>query len=308
MTRKVDKDYSLDKDSAVTIGKFESIHLGHQLLINEVINRAKTLNLVSLAVTFGPYPYKLFYDKSYKPLFSSKEREYIFNQYKLDYVLEYKFDSEFASTSPEGFCEILYSKLRAKVLIIGEGYRFGKDRAGTAKLLLETANEYQAEVIILPHITDEESKIGTSVIRGLLDGKKPEEAAKLLGFPFFIIGGVKQGHKLGRKLGFPTVNIEVAEDMYLPPDGVYASFTHINEIKYKSVTNIGIRPTVTDKPNTRTVESFLIGYEGDLYGATLKTDFISYIRPEIKFKDITELKNQIAKDVDRTKINLQFFI
>jgi riboflavin kinase/FMN adenylyltransferase len=296
---RVDRHFTLPGECVLTVGKFESLHLGHKWLIHYVMDTARERNMASAAVTFEPNPRTFLSGSAYKPLFSAKERAHIWSGLGVDHVVTYPFDHAFSEILPEDFCDMLYGNLKGRVLVVGEGYRFGHNRAGDLDVLQKKAKEYGAEINVLPHRETEDGKIGTRAIRGFLEARRPDLAAKLLGFPFFIIGQVGHGKKLGRILGFPTVNIGVSADRFLPPDGVYATVTSVNGKTYKSVTNIGVKPTVSaGGQGERTVESFLIGYDGvSLYGDELKTDFLQFIRNEIKFNDIGVLRNQIEKDV-----------
>jgi riboflavin kinase/FMN adenylyltransferase len=267
----------------------------------QLLDRVRALSveygLEAVAVTFSCHPYGVLGGAEYRPLFSEAERAYLWEKLFDGRVYTYPFDRRFAEMPAEDFCGILFNDLNAKALVVGDGFRFGFGRAGTVETLRQRASECGAEVHVLPHYVTEGGKVGTRVIRSLLDERKPEGAARLLGFPFFILGAVTQGNKIGRRLGYPTVNIEYAPERYLPPDGVYATRTVLNGVAYKSVTNIGIKPTVSTDATERTVESFLIGFNGEVYGQTLKTEFLQFIRPERKFTDIEALKDQIEKDV-----------
>ena len=304
MTRVSGKAAAPDKDCAITIGKFESIHTGHKYLIEETRRRALSRGLSSAVATFDPHPRKVLSDPGYKPLFTREERALLLRGADIDYLLELPFDRDFAAIAPEDFCGILFGRLRGRVLVVGENYRFGRDRAGTPETLKRAAGAYDAEVVVLPHHITEvpgassRQKVSTSDIRGLIGRHMLEEAGSLLGFYFFVLGAVEHGRKIGRTLGFPTVNIKPEPDKFLPPNGVYATRTNHNGRVYKSVTNIGVRPTVGGGYlGERLIESFLLGFEGDLYGETLLTEFISFIRPERRFGDITSLREQIRQDI-----------
>jgi riboflavin kinase/FMN adenylyltransferase len=299
--------FFLSADTVLTVGKFESFHRGHRALINEITQTARERKLASGVVTFWPHPRCYFNESTYKPLFTGEERRHIASGLGLDYWLEYPFDEAFISLSPESFCHILFAELKAKMLVVGEGYRFGYKRAGDVELLNEMAKQYGAEVMAIPKQVyggELNKSVNTSAIRDLIAAGEMTEAEALLGFPFFIMGMVAKGKQLGRALGFPTVNLPQPADKMLPPDGVYATVTTIDGQTVPGVTNIGLRPTVADD-ETRTVESFLIDYSGDLYGRSVKTEFFRYIRPEIKFASVGDLIKQIAEDAEKARSYLE---
>ncbi len=313
----------MDTPCVLTVGKFESVHLGHQKLFSEVLRLSKELNLPSGAVTFDPHPNMLFGSPDYRPLFTAAERAYIMEGLGLDYMLVFPFDAAFAAQSPEEFCAKLFNNLNAAAVVVGEGFRFGKNGAGTPEILRREAARHSAahkhtgtndihdasrqnmaRVLVIPHqSTDGGEKVSTSDIRKLITNRELEKAAEVMGFPFFIMGTVTHGKQIGRTMGFPTVNLLTARDKLLPPDGVYATRTFLGDKSFRSITNIGVRPTVqqTTLPGetaSRTVESFLIGFNGDLYNTSLRTEFLRFIRPEKKFANIDELRAQITKDIE----------
>jgi riboflavin kinase/FMN adenylyltransferase len=285
----------------LTVGKFEGIHLGHQKLVSEVVSQARELGVPSAVVTFHPHPYALFGQPGYMPLFTLDEREHILAGLGVDYLLVFPFDRAFASQTPEQFAKLLFENLHAKVLIVGEGFRYGKGQLGDASTLRIEASKRGASIITAPTINAVgKGKISTSDIRKLVSGCELALAAEALGFSFFIMGTVAHGKRIGSRIGYPTVNIYPHGDKLLPPDGVYATVTNAGDKSYASVTNVGLRPTVNSEQNGRTVESYLIGYDGDLYGEVIRTEFHHFIRPEQKFNGITELRERIAKDVEES--------
>jgi riboflavin kinase/FMN adenylyltransferase len=326
----------------LTVGKFEGIHLGHQKLISEVVTKAKQLSVPSAVITFAPHPNVLFGRPDYKSLFTIEEREYILAGLGIDYLLVFPFDSAFAARTPEQFAELLFADLHARVIFVGEGFRYGSGQQGTEQTLRAEASRRGTQVITVPTLDAGENgdkaapplcyrnscqetvqtaadwhqrrklesssflahKISTSNIRVLLANRELTQAANVMGFPFFIMGTVAHGKRIGSRIGYPTVNILPPVDKLLPPDGVYATATFIGGARYASVTNVGLRPTVNEDTDKRTVESHLIGFGGDLYGAAIRTEFNNFIRPELKFNGIDELRERIAKDVE---ISAQLF-
>lgn len=298
MIRLTDGKPARGRETVLTIGKFESVHLGHKRLLERVVEIAGRHNMASAAVTFNPHPLTWLGDPSYKPLFGPDERASVIERTGIDYLLELTFDSNFAELSPSEFCGLLFEKINAKKIVVGESFRFGKNREGNFETLKTAAHTRGAEIIMVAHELNYGKKISTSSIRRLLDLRKPEEAAAILGFPFFLCGNVKSGNRIGRTLGFPTANIEYEKNRYVPPDGVYATRTIIAGQRYTSATNVGMRPTIVKtSAGERTVESFINGYEGQLYGERITTEFIAFLRREEKFSDVNSLMAQIARDI-----------
>jgi len=298
------------ENCVLTIGKFEGIHLGHQALLAEVVRQAKQLGIASAAMIFEPHPYIFLNDAQYKPLFANDERSHLLENTGLDYIFYCPFDKNLVALSPENFCKMLFDKYNAKLVIVGEDYRFGKNRAGDTALLQNEAAKYDSKVQIVPTcrggiLPPEDTLqpiISTSNIRKHLTENNMAEASRQLGFPFFIMGKVAKGKQLGRTIGFPTLNMYPPNEKFLPPDGVYATQTTVNGKTYRSITNIGLRPTVDSDSKVRSVETHLFDYTGsDLYGQHIKIELLEFIRPERRFNSLEELKSQIAKDVLQAK-------
>jgi len=289
---------NITKPCALTIGKFEGIHVGHQALIREVIQQAQSLNLASAIMIFEPHPYIHFQGPDYKPLLTFAERELIIQTTSFpDYVLYCSFSQAFANQSPKEFCEFIFSANNAKLVTVGENFRFGKNRAGDIVFLRSEAKRYGAEVRLVPPKMLEGQIISTTNIRHLIENNRIKEAQTHLGFPFFISGVVTKGKQIGKTLGFPTLNIYPPQEKFLPPDGVYATQTKFDGTTHPSITNIGLRPTFDDVNKVRSVETHLLHYSGDLYNKHICVEFLEFIRPECRFTSLDELRNQISQDI-----------
>jgi len=285
------------KNRALAIGKFEGVHLGHQKLLAEVVRHAQNAGLLSSVMLFRPHPYIFFGDANYKPLFTHEEQEILLKNIGIDEIIYQNFDETFVALEPTDFCSLIFAELNAKLVIVGENYRFGKGRAGDTELLRNQAAAYGAEVQTISESTDG-TLISTSGIRKLLCDKLPE-ANRQLGFSFFITGIVTRGKQLGRTLDFPTLNIYPRECKFLLADGVYVTKTEIDSVVYNSVTNIGLRPTVDSTSPRRSVETHLLDCNvGELYSAEVNIKFEKFIRTEKRFGSLDELKSQIAQDAD----------
>lgn len=288
----------MTENCVLTIGKFEGLHLGHQALIQKTVHHANLLGISSAIMIFSPHPNIYFGDTGYKPLFTADEHAHILDSMGINHAFAYPFDEKLTNLLPKDFCNIIFTDFKAKMVIVGENFRFGKNRIGDIAFLKSEAASYNANIQALPDITANETKISTSQIRNFLANTKLKEACLQLGFPFFIMGTIAKGKQLGRTIGFPTLNIYPPEDKFLPLDGVYATHTTINGIKYRSITNIGLRPTVDSTTKIRSVETHLLNYNGNgLYDKHCKVELLKFIRPEYRFNSLDELKAQIEKDI-----------
>ena len=296
---------NMHEDCVLAMGKFECIHLGHKDLIGEVTRLAKNARMPSTVMVFDPHPIAVLVDMDYKVLFTIEERAAILEGLGIDYMLVCPFNDKFAALSPAEFCDMLFDQLRAKIVVVGKEYRFGKWREGTVTVLQERAVSSGSMVYgITPNLqdsafSDEKKKISTSAIRSLISANRLPEATQLLGFPFFVQGVVSKGRQLGRELGFRTLNLYPPKDKFLPVDGVYASQVLVNGMVYQGITNVGLRPTVSSGETVRTVETHLLDYDGgDLYGQEIRAELLYFIRPEQRFDSLEALKAQIHKDIE----------
>ena len=288
-------------DTVITVGKFEALHLGHDLLIKSTADYARLHGLTSAVLSFAPHPAQVLYDCGYKPLYSKEEQAFLLKPYHIDRWIPYPFDKDFAQLPPLAFCSILKEQLNCKALLVGEGFRFGRNREGTSKTLCPLL-----EVVTIPYHHLEGEKISTSQIRELLAKGLIQEANKRLGRPFLIMGTVQKGRQLGRTMGFPTANIHPACDKFLPPDGVYATKITLGGLKKAAgsplpgITNIGTNPTIKGAQSHK-VETHIFDFDSDIYGEEVAVELYAFIRPEKTFSGLDELKRQIAADVKKAQ-------
>ncbi|MCL2398423.1 MAG: hypothetical protein FWC91_01600, partial [Defluviitaleaceae bacterium] len=244
--------------TAITVGKFEALHQGHYDLIKATINYANNNSLCPAVLSFVPNPVQVLHDKNYKPLLTTKESYYLLETTKVSYWIKYPFDENTSRMSPKDFCQLLKSQFNCKALLVGEGFRFGYNQAGTQSILQDLGRELGIEIITIPTTQLDGEKISTSKIRTRLARGEIQEANRLSGSPFTIHGVVEMGRQLGRTIGFPTANIYPHNDKFLPPDGVYASKVFVwNRAFYPlgiGVTSIGTNPTIA-KGQSRRVET-----------------------------------------------------
>ena len=290
------------ENTAISIGNFDGMHTGHINLIKELRDRATKENLKSVIFSFYPHPKFIVTGKDIDLILTREEKISVIENMGIDLYVEYPFDKDFAETTPKYFIEeILAKKMKCKVLIIGEGYRFGKGQQGDINFIKEISKRLDIKVVVVPHEIYKSEKLSSTNIRNLILKGDMQEVAKILHTPYFIKSSVIEGNKLGRTIGFPTANISIDSIKILPPNGVYITKTKICKTKkeYKSITNIGFKPTV--QGNEKTVETFLLNFENDIYSDDIIVYFYERIRDEKKFNSLDELKEQIAKDVVQAK-------
>jgi riboflavin kinase/FMN adenylyltransferase len=254
--------------------------------VDETMSMARSLGVACAVVAFTPHPSQVLSAVAYHPLFTQGERAFLLEKMGVDYLLEFPFDAHIMGLRASQFADILYNDLQARMVVTGEDFRFGVRREGSV-----------ADLRAVQVVQDCEG-ISTSAIRALLGGDVPQlsRANEMLGFPYFAMGTVTQGRKLGRNLGFPTLNLHPSAEKFLPRYGVYATQTTLDRCTYKSVTNIGLRPTVNADETMPTIETHLFDYDGDAYGLDIRVEFLRYIREERRFENFDALISQIKND------------
>lgn len=300
------KDFKLT-NTAVALGKFDGLHRGHQVLVNQ-INHYKEKGMMSVVFTFDYHPNSLFGDNEQNLIYTYAERRMIAERLGVDVLIEYPFTKETAAMEPGDFIkEVLVDKLGARFVVVGEDFRFGRKRMGNTDLLESMAPllGYKADICrkicdVIPEGTDgnevpEQREIGATLIRRMLAAGDIETVNRFLGRPFMIYGEVIHGRRIGRTIGMPTANVVTPSIKLLPPNGVYVSKTKVFNKIYPSVTNIGCNPTVAEH-GSRRVETFVYDFNDDLYGKDIEVMLYHYQRPEMKFDTIEALKAQMHKD------------
>ena len=289
----------MKNERVVILGNFDGVHIGHQALVSEGRRIADELGCALTAWTFDSV--------RSLPLCSKSDREELLLGYGADEVIFASFD-EVKGMTPERFVkEILFSELNAKVAVCGYNYSFGAGGKGTPELLAELCSMHGISVTVVDKVSKNGVGISSSLIRELISKGNVEEATSLLGRPFYVKAEVTHGAGLGRTVGIPTVNFDVTDFTCLPKFGVYATLTHIDGKRYTSVTNVGVRPTVSDNRGT-TVETHILDFDGDLYGKTVKVEFLSFIRDESVFSSIEALSEQISLDASVAKKTVNKFL
>lgn len=287
--------------TVVTLGKFDGIHRGHERLMQTLLSKGRALGAKTLVFTFDIPPGQRTGGGRSKLLTTNEEKRWILEHEGVDYLYECPFTPQVMCMEPEAFIGWIAEAFQVRGIVVGEDFRFGHNRAGDSSVLAANAERYGYELSVLKKIQEGGRDISSSFVREAVAGGDIERANRLIGRPFLLRGTVVHGRQLGRAIGFPTVNIKIPQEKQMPPNGVYVSRTRIGEALWPSVTNIGSKPTVTDSGAVG-AETYIIGYEGDLYGETLTVEFFRFLRPEQKFASLEELQAQMARDLADVKV------
>jgi riboflavin kinase / FMN adenylyltransferase len=295
---------SFESGSVVTLGNFDGVHIAHRKLLEKLLEQSKILHLPAILVTYFPNPsIVLGKNKDLKYIYTEEKKREILKSLGLKNLLVIPFTRELSEISAYTFIkDILHNKLNAKHIILGFNHFFGKNREGDIDFLANHTEEFSYTVSKIDPVYAEGQKISSSYTRSLILEGEVEKLKTLLVEPFSIKGTVMHGDKRGRTIGFPTANLSIDEDQMIPGNGVYAGFVKFENMKYKAMVNIGIRPTFNG--STKTIEVNILDYNGDLYDKILEFVFIKKIRNEMKFSNIDELKIQLEKDRSTTILYL----
>ncbi len=286
-----------------TIGSFDGIHLGHKKILQTITKKAKKNNGKSILITFWPHPrYVLKKNNDFKLLTSLDEKIKIFEENKIDILYVIDFSLKFSKVSAYNFVKnILLDELKTNCILIGYNNNFGKNREGNIKYLEENKNIFNIDIISIPKQSVDKISISSTKIREHLINGKIQSANQLLGRKYSINGKVVRGNGIGRKINFPTANIQINEPKkLLPKNGVYAVKVILNKKTYLGMLNIGYKPTIENKK--KTIEVNIFKFSKDIYNNKISIVFIKRIRNEKKFKNLNELKKQLI--IDKKKAEL----
>jgi riboflavin kinase / FMN adenylyltransferase len=286
----------------VSVGNFDGIHCGHQRVLQEIVQRARQSNSKAIAVTFEPHPFRILRpDVTPRLITPLQKKEALLAQTGIDALLEIPFTRDFSITTPEDFARnILAGRLHAKEVHEGENFRFGHEAQGTTAKLKELGREFGFDVHAYPVMTVRGIPVSSSQIRALIKAGKVSMARHLLGRVFSITGAPGRGRGYGHKYTVPTINLSRYDDL-VPGNGVYLTRTRVDNETFNSVTNVGLRPTFGDE--SFAIETHLLDFHPlDVTAQTeVEISFLKWLRPEIKFPSIADLKAQIGKDVRRAQ-------
>lgn len=291
--------------TAVSIGIFDGVHLGHRSLLAVLRCQADKLGCPAVALTFDRHPLELLAPER-SPLYINTldQRLKLILGAGADTVVVGRFDHELADLTPEEFVDqVLVSRLKAAIVVIGSNFKFGRKRSGDVEMLRTLGEKRGFRVVGVEPVVVHGAPVSSTRVRNALTRGDVELAAQLLGGPFTMLGKVVKGLGLGRKLGFPTANIEVAARQSVPADGVYAAHATFGNNSLPGVCNIGVRPTLDG--HARTIEIYIDGFEDNIYGDELAIAFHARLRDEIKFDSLEKLAEQIARDVEDARARLR---
>lgn len=294
-------EYDHNLSTTVTIGAFDGVHIGHQLVLDQLKQTAKTFQTNSLVITFVPHP-RIFFssDTDLRLLNSLQEKIELLAKQGIDYLVLQSFDAQFASQSPDIFVKNMTNYLHMKHLLMGYDHHFGKQQSGDFSAIKSLEKKYNFEVHQIDVLAVENVNISSSIIRNLLNEGKIKLANEYLSYPYMIEGSVVAGNHLGRTINFPTANVAV-DDPYklVPKKGVYIVKAQVVGQEIYGMMNIGKRPTVDGK--NQTIEVYLLDFKQDIYGESIQISFLERLRDEQKFSSLEALKQQLLRDKEVLK-------
>lgn len=287
--------------TAVTIGNFDGMHLGHVKLIQNIIDQAKENNLKSLVLSFNPHPRKVLFNEGPLYIMDSEEKVAMLKSMGIDIFIDYPFDKDFSSLSPNSFLEdFLLKRLKCAAITVGKGYRFGYNGKGSIehiKVFAEANN-----IALATKLFEKDGQpVSSTRIRNFIGQGDVKAANYLLGRNFSLKGIIGSGQSRGAALGFPTANLIFDKNKLLPGNGVYATQTILKGETFKSITNVGKIPTFDG--TVTTVETYILNFSRNIYGESIAVNFLDKLRGEKKFSSVEELKSQILKDVEFVKMS-----
>jgi riboflavin kinase / FMN adenylyltransferase len=292
----------LFKNATITIGTFDGVHLGHQVIINTLKQAAKDVNGESVIITFHPHPRKVVSSivTGIRLINTLDERIELLAKTGVDHLVVVPFTDFFANQTAEEYIkDFLVEKFKPTTIIIGYDHRFGKDRTGNYLLMEQKALTYNYTLKEIPEHLLDAVKVSSTTIRNALLHGQIEEANKLLGYAFFFTGQVVHGNKIGRTIGYPTANLKSDnEEKIALGDGIYAVYVTVVEKKYKGMLSIGFRPTVDGKK--RVTEVNIFDFDTEIYDQLIKVEIKKHLRNEVKFNSLDELKQQLHIDKENS--------
>lgn len=286
----------------LAIGVFDGVHLGHQAVIRTSAQHAGEAGGTAVVVTFDPHPAKVLRPEAAPHLLTATEHKIaLIRALGVAHLLIIHFDREFSTTPPEDFVQELVRHANPlREICVGHEWSFGKNRAGNLDLLKRLGAEHDFAVVGIQPVTAGGIVVSSTAIRRAVEEGDFDAAAKMLGREYTILGTVKAGEKLARKLGFPTANLSAHSEQF-PPNGVYVAEAQLEDATYRGVANLGFRPTVTHGASERLLELHLFDLNREIYGKDIEVRFVRFLRPEQKFAGVEALAAQIANDVKQAR-------
>jgi riboflavin kinase / FMN adenylyltransferase len=292
---------AIQRPTVLTLGVFDGLHLGHQLILRTVVDRAKAAGAIPTVVTFDPHPRAVLHPESSPPLLQTLDQKVEgFGVMGIEQTIVIRFDQAFSLLRAETFLQdVIKERLNAREVYLGKGFAFGHNREGNIDLLRRVSSELGFFAEEVPEVRLRGRRVSSSRVRELLAHGKVNLARRMLGRPYGVEGQVIRGNERGHQLGFPTANLH-PHNRVIPARGVYVTGALIDGQWRRSVTNVGVRPTFTEDTEP-SVETFVMNWSGDLYGDVIRVRFLHRLRNEKKFASIDELKTQIERDVSRAQ-------
>ena len=298
-------DFCIHDETAVAIGKFDGIHVGHRRLIQEILDQKKNGRRACI-FTFDPPPSVFFGKNGEKELTTRDEKRKIFEYLGIDILVEFPLNIETASIPPRMFVQdVLCKKLNASYVAAGEDLSFGKDGAGDVRLLQDMADECGIDVKIIKKLQIDGKEVSSTLVREAVEHGSMSYAEGLLGMPYTISGIVQHGNHIGHTMGVPTLNLIPPKNKLLPPNGVYFSRVLLDGKWYQGVSNIGFRPTVDEENKVLGLETYLYDFNMDAYGKEIEVCLLTFRRNEQKFTNLNHLKNQLREDLEAGAVYFQ---
>lgn len=292
--------FKIEEPTVLSLGKFDGLHRGHELLMDYVFKKQKE-GLKAVIFTFDIPPRKSVEQIQAQVLTTNEEKERIFESIGIDYLIECPFTEEIMCMEAEAFIEMIVRRLNVKCLVVGTDFHFGHNRRGDYKMLQEYAGKYGYEVEVVDKMQEDGRDISSTFVREQVMAGNMEKANRLLGYQYFAEGEILHGNKMGRAvLGIPTINLVPKAEKLLPPFGVYISVTEWQGRSYPGISNIGCKPTIKGQ-NPVGIETHLFDFDEDVYGTEVKVSFIRKIREEKKFETLEALKTQMLQDIEAGK-------
>jgi len=285
--------------TSATIGIFDGVHIGHKEIIRLVREDARKKGISSCVITFHPHPQKVLRGSNIPLIVPLRERLRLLEKEGLDITVCYNFTKDFAQISAKDFVkDILVQKLHVKSVFVGPDFFFGRKREGNTNLLESMGMTYNFETQIVQPVFLDDEPISSTAIRALVENGMVRKAGRFLGDHFYIEGRIKQGERRGRQLGFPTANLDTDWEL-LPKKGVYVTWAQLEGKRFKSITNVGVRPTFD--ANQLLIETHILDFSDDVYGKAMRIEFIERLRDERRFESVQGLVAEISRDVERAK-------
>lgn len=289
---------------SIAIGVFDGVHIGHQALIRQTAEGAKQLGGRALAATFDPLPIQALAPGAPPSALSDvDDRVRLLHAAGADDVVVFQFTNEFAALEADEFVRRVVGACEVRRIFVGEDFQFGHDRGGNVRALAAAGSKHRFEVVVATPVTQGGEVVSSTRIRNALLAGDVTGAARLLGRQYSVKGTVVHGAKRGTALGFPTINLAVPPERLLPRDGIYAMTVRVRDEEVAAAASLGVRPTFGS--GDRTLEAYLLDWEGDVYGDKIEAAFVMRLRDELRFASAAELSEQIARDVEATRAALR---